>query len=332
VAKAYDAANNIGTSQTISVTVNMTDISPPTVSITSPTNNSIVTDSTLIVANASDNVAVEKVEFYIDGNLINTRSTAPWQYNWNVRGLTPNTTHSILAKAYDGANNIGSSTTIYVIVNKTVQALQFNGTTDYVRLSSSASLTSFGNEITIESWIKLNSYGSSGGNIITSGNENEYAFAIMANGKLVVTMVNVNTQVNAAFIGKTTLALNNWYHVAFTYNGSVESILINGVVDTVFATSGNVSTFQYQEYITIGAYTENNTFHGSYFNGIMDELKIWNIARTQSQIQTSMNSELLGTESGLVGYWKMNGNVQDSSPYGNNGTIYGNPIFISFVH
>ena len=119
VAKAYDAANNIGTSQTINVTVNWTDTTPPSVSITSPTNNSNVTDSTLIVVNASDNVGVKKVEFYIDGNLSSTVSTIPWQYNWDVRSLSPNSTHTIFAKAYDAANNIGNSGTITVTIHIT---------------------------------------------------------------------------------------------------------------------------------------------------------------------------------------------------------------------
>ena len=123
MAKAYDAANNVGTSQTISVTVNWTDTTPPSVSITSPTNNSNVTDSTLIVVNASDNVGIKKVEFYIDGSLSRTISTVPWQYNWDVRGLSPNSTHTILAKAYDTANNIGTSGTITVTIHITSQII-----------------------------------------------------------------------------------------------------------------------------------------------------------------------------------------------------------------
>ena len=102
-------------------------------SITSPTNNSNVTDSTLIVVNASDNVGIKKVEFYIDGSLSRTISTVPWKYNWDVRGLSPNSTHTILAKAYDTANNIGNSGTITVTVhispptNGLVAYYPFNG-------------------------------------------------------------------------------------------------------------------------------------------------------------------------------------------------------------
>lgn len=308
-----------------------TDSTKPTVSISTPTNNSTVTDSVLISVNATDNVGIEKVEFYIDGNLMNTRSAVPWQYMWIVRDLPSNSVHTILAKAYDATNNIASSTTINVTVNRTVQALQLIGTTEYISLPSSSSLTSFGNQITVEAWIKLNSF-SIGQHIISSGNENEYAFAVSQTGKLAVTMAIPNPQVNHEFFSKSALLLDVWYHVAFSYNGVTESILINGVVDTSFTTSGNVSTSQYQENITIGAYTWNNyTNHSGFFHGMIDEVRIWNTSRTQAQIKAAMNSELSGSETGIVGYWKINGNVLDSSPNINHGTIVGNPTFISTI-
>jgi hypothetical protein len=308
-----------------------TDTTPPTVSVSTPINNSTVTDSVLISANASDNVRVEKVEFYIDGNLTHTRSTIPWQYNWVVQNLPSNSAHTILAKAYDAANNIGSSAIVNVTVNKTVRALQFNGTTDYVRLPSSTSLTSFGTQMTLEAWVKVNAYGL-GGAILNSGNENEYAFSVRTDGKLGVTLVFINPQVNHEFISKTALALNTWYHVAFTYNGSIESILINGVVDTSFASSGTINTSQYVENISIGAYSYNNhTQHGTFLNGVLDEVRIWNLSRTPSQIQAAMYAELAGSEAGLMGYWKFNGDALDASLNGNHGTIFGSPVFVSVV-
>lgn len=209
------------------------------------------------------------------------------------------------------------------------KALQFNGSTDYIRLPSSSSLTSFANEITVEAWVRVAAYGEDGV-IISSGYENEYSFAVKPDGKLGVTLKQVNPQPNSEFIGKMVLALNTWYHVAFSYNGSIESILVNGVVDTSFSTSGDVSTAQYEENISIGVYSyDNYTHQNSFLNGILDEVRIWNIGRSASEIQSTMNSELLGTEFGLMGYWKFNGNVLDGSPNGNNGTIFGNPIFVN---
>jgi len=59
----------------------------------------------------------------------------------------------------------------------------------------------------------------------------------------------------------------------------------------------------------------------------MDEVRIWNVARSAADIQADMNRELIGNESGLVGYWKLNegagATIYDSTSNGSNGTING---------
>ena len=119
-AKAYDAAGNVGTSATISVNVSNTvsDTSSPTASITAPASNSTVSGTTNVTASASDNVGVTKVEFYVDGALKTTDTASPYSYSWNTTGLA-NGTHSIYAKAYDAAGNVGTSATISVAVSNT---------------------------------------------------------------------------------------------------------------------------------------------------------------------------------------------------------------------
>ncbi len=64
-----------------------------------------------------------------------------------------------------------------------------------------------------------------------------------------------------------------------------------------------------------------------YFQGWMDEFRIWNVARTQTQIQETMKVELLGDESGLVGYWNFNEGTgttaYDNSPNKRHGKVVG---------
>lgn len=108
-AKAYDAAGNIGTT---SVTVNVVikDTTAPVISITSPANGSVVNprQNVVITAFATDNIAVTKVEFYINGVLKSQSTLPPYLYTWTV----PNpkkTTYTITVKATDAAGNIGQS-------------------------------------------------------------------------------------------------------------------------------------------------------------------------------------------------------------------------------
>lgn len=86
------------------------DTQPPTVSITSPANGSFVSRgrSITISANASDNVRVKKVEFYINGSLLNADTTKPYKVSWRVPN-TRNVTYTIKAIAYDTSNNTGQA-------------------------------------------------------------------------------------------------------------------------------------------------------------------------------------------------------------------------------
>src|SRR5438309_2249773 len=66
-----------------------------------------------------------------------------------------------------------------------------------------------------------------------------------------------------------------------------------------------------------------------FFNGVIDEVRIWNVARTQQQIQDGMSGEILSAPN-LLGRWGLNENsgtsVADSSGHGVTGTIVGTPL------
>ena len=115
--RAYDAANNVGTSATVNVSVNNpTPPGTPTTAITAPQNGASVSAIFTITASASDDVGVTKVEFYIDGVLRGTDTTAPYSHAWNTTTFS-NGSHGIFSRAYDAANNVGTSATVAVTVN-----------------------------------------------------------------------------------------------------------------------------------------------------------------------------------------------------------------------
>ena len=101
----------------------VTDTTPPTVSVTAPTNNATVSGTITISANASDNIGVTKVEFYVGNALIGTDTTSPYSISLNTT-TTSEGTNTIKAKAYDDANNSTEAS-----VNVTVS----NGTSGRVR-------------------------------------------------------------------------------------------------------------------------------------------------------------------------------------------------------
>ncbi len=118
VAKAYDAAGNIGTSTAASFSVSNSgpiDSTPPTVSASESGTSGTVTFS----ATAADNVAVTKVEFYVDGALKGTDTTAPYSMTLDSKTLT-NAAHALTAKAYDAAGNSTLSSAASFTVNNPV--------------------------------------------------------------------------------------------------------------------------------------------------------------------------------------------------------------------
>ena len=86
----------------------------PNTSISSPANNAVVSGITTILATASDNVGVTKVELYADTSLIETDTASPYSALWNTFGLASLSSHTLYTKAYDAAGNIGTSPQVQV--------------------------------------------------------------------------------------------------------------------------------------------------------------------------------------------------------------------------
>jgi glutamine cyclotransferase len=112
-AKAYDGVGLTGTSVGVTVIV---DNTAPQVSLTAPTGAFYVQGTVQVSANASDNQAIAKVEFYDGQTLLGTATSAPYTVSWNTVGAAEET-HTLTAKAYDGAGLTATSTGLSVLVD-----------------------------------------------------------------------------------------------------------------------------------------------------------------------------------------------------------------------
>ena len=83
-------------------------------SITSPTGGTVAVKTTItITANASDNVGVSKVQFFVNGAVTCTSTNSPYNCAWKVPSAK-NQTYQLQTKAYDAAGNAGSSAIVTV--------------------------------------------------------------------------------------------------------------------------------------------------------------------------------------------------------------------------
>ncbi|MBI2807692.1 MAG: VCBS repeat-containing protein [Planctomycetes bacterium] len=125
--------------------------------------------------------------------------------------------------------------------------------------------------------------------------------------------------VSAAF----TPVLGRWYHFAFTFDdpGNVQLLYIDGAQ---VGTSVNTRSIQYTaDALVLGQQAPDHP--ANFFRGTMDEIRLWDFARSQSQIQADMGRRLTGNEPGLAAYYPMDeaqaAKVHDATPNHNDGTL-----------
>jgi|GEM_PF-4416098 len=109
---------------------------------------------------------------------------------------------------------------------------------------------------------------------------------------------------------------NQWHHIAVTNNGSSMVLYVDGVQVGTTSVSGMVQTTNSSP-IHIGAYTATGSFP---FPGEMDELRFWNAALSQTQIQSNRNREIAAATTNLAAYYRFN-----------QGTVGGNNTSITSV-
>jgi len=110
------ARDSAGKSSTASVTVtvsNASDVTPPTVSITSPAPRTTVSKTVTVTTSSSDNVGVVSVDLYVDNVLNATATSAPFSFKWSTLHIAPGS-HTLQAVAHDAAGNKGASALVTV--------------------------------------------------------------------------------------------------------------------------------------------------------------------------------------------------------------------------
>ena len=203
-------------------------------------------------------------------------------------------------------------------------ALQFDdGASEYVTFGPAPGLgvTTF----TIEAWI----YWTGGGATVTTGtgglssaipivskgrgeadgsNLDMNFFFGLSNGKLAADFEEDETGpnpdgLNHPVIGNATVTSNTWHHIAVTYDGQVWKLYLDGALDQTLDLGTTLwprdDSIQHAGIAT--AMTSSGATAG-FFEGIIDEVRIWNVARTQAEIISTINAELT-SGTGLIGRW-----------------------------
>lgn len=187
-----------------------------------------------------------------------------------------------------------------IITKTSSNALSFNGTPDYLTLPSDVY---FNGDFTIECWVYPTAF-TNWSRIIDFGNGAGNNNVLL--GYTVGTSGSPGLYIGGTQIQATSsIPLNQWSHIAATLVGTTGTIYINGVA----AGTGN--------FPVPANVTRNLNFVGRSNWGtgdpdasaIFDDLRIWNVARSASEIQAKMYTELYGSEAGLLVYLPFNDGV-----------------------
>jgi hypothetical protein len=181
-------------------------------------------------------------------------------------------------------------------------------------------------DFTIEVWIKTSQ--SLTGNAPYLGNPVVFADvpatttddfgAAILNNKFRMTIGNPDTPVTST----SDVTTNQWVHVAATRTRATGIVLVfvNGVLEG--SGIGNTHALAASPTISFGGRAMRD-----FFVGLMADLRLWRIVRSQSDIVANMHRRLLGNEVGLVGYYRLDekagSTARDSSPSQNNAVLDG---------
>ncbi len=199
-----------------------------------------------------------------------------WSY-WENNGTISNTN--------PGIDNCTGNCSGWTTRGKFGYGMWFDGVNDYVNMGSDASLN-LSNAWTIEAWIKKNSthQGAIISNYNSAGDNAQYHLEVGMDDKL---MLLSDAGAATGYIGSSILQNDVWYHVAGTYYGSTWSLYLDGIAETLSGNSDPPPASGFGD-TTIGRAGDTST----YFNGTIDEVRIFNRALSEEEINASYNAGL----------------------------------------
>jgi hypothetical protein len=321
-----NAVNN--TASDVTTITNVPDTTPPSApgTLTATPISGVQVD--LSWGAATDNVGVTgyRVERCLGSGctgfvkLATTTSTT-----FSDSGLTPNSNYTYVVRAVDGANNLGpysnaasvttlsndptlvlalafdegsGTTTVDMSGNNlsaTVSnaawttggrygnALVFDGATARVTVPDAAALH-LTSGLTLEAWVNPSAISPNWTDVVYKGNDNYYLEAATPQGAPAAGATAGGVDANV--FGSAALPANTWTHLAETYDGSLLRLYVNGIQVGSQPLTGPLATSTNP--LEIGG----DSIYGQFFRGTVDEVRVYNVALTPTQIQADMATPL----------------------------------------
>lgn len=195
------------------------------------------------------------------------------------------------------------------------QGLEFNGVNNFINTTSSSALT-FTNNLAISLWVKFNNLGDGFGTVITKGytgapSTTPFMFYPASLTSLKFYVANTSNQYTSAILGSA-LENNKWYHFVGVYNGTHIITYKNGIQNAIAPFQGNLLENSGDLYL-------GYKWGSNFFNGIIDEVQIYNRSLSAQEIQDLYNERYGRLDYSDVKFYNSTGNELNYYPeYDNN--------------
>jgi len=228
---------------------------------------------------------------------------------------TNNTTLTFTADNWNESQQV-------TVTNEVNRTLSLDGVNDYIDFENTLAV---GSTYTMEGWFNSSNGSTQDLIALTEGESNShYALVeLQSNGQLrFLHRSPAGTGGGTNIYSGSDYNDGQWHHVAAVKNASGLTLYVDGIQE---GTATDSSAIEDNVDLTIGQISPVNSARS--FSGKLDEIRIWNTARTETEVQDNLNVTLDGDESGLVGYWNFDSDTNDStdildlSGSGNEGTL-----------
>jgi len=213
-------------------------------------------------------------------------------------------------------------------------ALRFDGVDDFIRAPDHPLLDGT-SQLTLECWFLMTQPAptSEGEGLInkfrhyTTNADDAYSLRIWQSGQVFCQVVGANGTY-VTLVGPNSNVIGQWHHVALAFQQPSLTLYLDGVSVATAWLGSPINAVAAP--LTIGSLALGNDQPWTFFFGEIDEVRIWNVARSQAQIVGAMNACLTGTEAGLVAYHRFDAGwgqiAVDSGPNGIDATLGGSTL------
>ncbi len=277
---------------------------PPTITLAADATSVAAGQPVVLTASpVSTDGAVAKVEFFLGDTKLGETSGAPWTWTFTPPLASQSYVTAVVTSSF---GETAASNRVLLVTAATAGegAVYFDGVNDYAELPPSAelSLTSF----TVETWFRRDGNGaaenSSGiiplvarGRWSAAGERSDFVFGIRASDSRLAFSFS-----NFAYAGSAVIQNGVWYHAALTVSGTAVRLYLNGVLD--YSTSAVLTRTAMTP--SLATTLDSTGTPQGFFHGALDEVRIWSVERTVSEIAANRTLEIHNAP-GLAARWSL---------------------------